>query len=122
MSFLARWYRQATLGKPLILPRDIKRETRVQLHRLRLGCRCVAEIRTRTESSCNHCHQNTTEPLLHYLLECPHTKNIRHLTGTPDTDPLADHAFEAATGVVQEACQDHLEVLIMTTDEFPPPR
>ncbi|KAK3886997.1 hypothetical protein Pcinc_002641 [Petrolisthes cinctipes] len=105
-----------------MIPCTIKRETRVNLHRLRLGYRCVTEIRAHNNKNCKHCKETTTEPLLHYLLECPVTAELRNVTNLMDIHPYQEEAKAAATGLIWETCEDHIENLIKIIEDHPPPR
>ncbi|KAK3893006.1 hypothetical protein Pcinc_003185 [Petrolisthes cinctipes] len=122
ISYSADWYCKAT-HYPLQLPHTVKKETGINLHHLRLGYRCMTEIKTRNEMTCEHCQETTREPLLHYLLKCPVTTDLRHLTGTrQDIDPLDEEAIIAAIEIIREATDSHTEILIQIIESHPPQR
>ncbi|XP_076036566.1 uncharacterized protein LOC143022304 [Oratosquilla oratoria] len=72
-SASAKWYERATKLCPHPATKIADRGLAVIIHRLRLGYKCCWEIIERQERECDHCGMNTSEPLLHYLLECAHT-------------------------------------------------
>ncbi|XP_076064444.1 uncharacterized protein LOC143038790 [Oratosquilla oratoria] len=76
-SASAKWYERATKLCPHPATKIANRGLSVIIHRLRLGYKCCWEIIERQERECDHCGMNTSEPLLHYLLECAHTIALR---------------------------------------------
>jgi len=75
-SFSASWYKTVTNYQRVNITNTMPREQVVIIHRLRLGYKCNWEIAERVLRECSYCQQETTEPLLHYLLSC---KVIEHL-------------------------------------------
>ncbi|XP_050705387.1 uncharacterized protein LOC126990784 [Eriocheir sinensis] len=72
------WYAAATDMGRWRLEASHPRPVSVLLHRLRLGYKCLSEldpddIRWR---ECEHCEEEQDYPLLHYLLECPATRDL----------------------------------------------
>ncbi len=65
------WRRTAAGDRPFRMPRSIGRKREVAIYRLRLGYRCRTQIKGPVEVECTHCDQNTSHPLVHYVLECP---------------------------------------------------
>ena len=115
----ANWYLQATNLIPHNVTKHTNREEAVIMHRLRLGYKASWEIVTRTNRPCNHCDAETEHPLLHYLLECPFTADLRGNRLLP----AADHPnsnIEAAL-----FCKELTEGILLhrrTLLEFNPPR
>lgn len=101
----AYWYLQA-LQNPDPLPRNLERESRVNLHRLRLGYKCFNELQN-TYDTCPHCHTQTMSPLVHYIEDCP-------ATGT-----LLNRNIGTAPDILRHTPQDTLIELVRT---YPPPR
>ena len=78
-SASARWYMDATGYQPLALTGTIPRGTEVILHRMRLGHPCAWQIIDTIgfeERCCSHCSAPEAS-LLHFLLECEHTRFLR---------------------------------------------
>ena len=100
----ARWYSQATNLEELVVPPTMPRRLSAILHRLRLGFPCWEELRGE-ERPCEHCGEETLTPLLHYLLECEATQQLRSRTTThapPHPDPRMQAAAIART-LVEDA-------------------
>ena len=85
-------------------------------YRLRLGYRCTWEIVNQEERECNYCEQVTEEPLLHYLLECEATDDIRIKIRKPP-----HNATEKAKEIVYSIIEKIEETKTMLL-ECPPPR
>jgi len=66
-------------------PENLHRKTRNNLHRLRLGYKCLEELKRNTPTECAHCNTDTTSLLLHYVEECPETQH--HLDRSLGTAP-----------------------------------
>ena len=92
----AAWYRQATHMNPHPNAKSTTRNLQTIIHHLRLGYRCTWEIVNQEERECNYCEQVTEEPLLHYLLECEATDDIRIKIGKPPHDANMPDATEKA--------------------------
>ena len=90
----AMWYSQATNMENLAVPPTMPRKLSVILHRLRLGYACWEELRG-DEKTCDHCEAETWTPLLHYLLECEATEQLR-AQATTHTPPHPDPRMQAA--------------------------
>ncbi|KAK8372172.1 hypothetical protein O3P69_011867 [Scylla paramamosain] len=101
----AYWYLQA-LQNPDPLPQNLERESRVNLHRLRLGYKCFSELQN-TYDTCPHCHTQTMSPLVHYIEDCP-------ATGT-----MLNRNSGTAPDILRHTPQDTLIELVRT---YPPPR
>ena len=118
----ANWYRNATNYSRPHIPTYIPRETRVKIHRLRLGYRCCWEIEHRRQHTCQHCDEGTRLPLLHYLLKCPWLGRLRGATRTPEMQPTNPEAPMTACNMVYTALSEHFDLLKETVEEYNPPR
>ncbi len=95
------WRRVATGNRTLTSTPAIPRSAEVAIYRLRLGYRCKWEIQETREAECPECDHPTTQPLAHYLAQCPITAPFFGET----TDLMnADHPETAAVRV-RHACQ-----------------
>ena len=115
----ANWYLLATDLIPHGITKNTHRNLAVTMHRLRLGYKANWQIISRTQRPCNHCEENTEHPLLHYLLECPHTANFRgnrHLLRIDHPTSTAEAAKLCKTII------DDINIHDSTLLEFPPPR
>ena len=113
-----RWYQTATGLQPLIPSRRRTRAVAVATQRLRLGYRTLAEIQPgRGTLTCQYCNTRAEEPLIHYLLSCPSTAQLR----TQLTEDNPEGRTVRAAALVRRACEDPtaLEDLLRRT---PPPR
>lgn len=112
------WYAAATAFEQLD-PTFMKiRRQSVALHRIRLGYKCYAEIfPERGQWSCNHCRQTSEHPLLHYLLNCRATAELRELSTSEDTT----QEDEKAAAVVKKI-MDEPERWLSVIKNTPPPR
>ena len=74
----ALWYTKATdlLLHPVI--RATPRWLAVTIHRLRLGYKANWEVIGNNIRPCSHCNLDTETPILHYLLECTETSDLRN--------------------------------------------
>ncbi|XP_076056856.1 uncharacterized protein LOC143034540 [Oratosquilla oratoria] len=96
-SASAKWYERATKMCPHPATKIADRGLSVIIHRLRLGYKCCWEIIERQERECDHCGMNTSEPLLHYLLECAHTIALRR---DRQFNPMAPEAWKTGADIV----------------------
>ena len=117
----ATWYRQATHMKPHPIVKLTTRNLQTIIHRLRLGYRCTWEIVNPEERECNYCEKVTEDPLLHYLLECEATDDLRRNVGKPQHDANMPDATEKATEMVYSIIGKIKETKTMLL-EYPPPR
>ena len=115
----AQWYTEATKFELPPIYRDTPRHLAVTIHRLRLGYKANWEIVEPIIRPCEHCQTQTEYPLLHYLLQCPNTQNLRpHMQAL---DPANPEANLIAAGQVKDI-MDNIETHIQTLTDFPPPR
>ncbi len=112
-----KWHRTVTEGKPITLPPRTPRKSEVAIYRLRLGYRCGWQIREPNEADCPECDQNTTRPLVHYLVECPVTSPFFG----DRIDSENTNSVTIAANRVKTACRDP-EALGRYLRQFPPPR
>ncbi len=113
----ATWYLQATKLERLNIPKGIHREIAVRLYRLRLGYRCNWEIGEPRQRKCIFCQTVTEKPLLHYLLECEATNDLRRALRVPESCSGHPEAFNTATLLVNKGVQQ-LDTLIKTVRVF----
>ena len=69
---------------------------------------------------CQHCNEVVGAPLVHYLLDCPATVELRHLAGQHGFDPGGDR-IQAAARMVRCA-SIRLDALVPILRDFDPPR
>ena len=113
-----KWYHQVTNFEPLAPDKHQNRATTVAIHRLRLGYRSWADIQPEGDGTiCKHCNTLTDEPLLHYVLRCPATVQLR--LNQPDVRPAGRR--EEAADIVKQSCKDP-QILQAVLKRFPPPR
>ena len=117
----ATWYRQDTHMNPNPIANSMTRNLQTIIHRLRLGYKCTWEIVNQEEKECNYCEQVTEEPLLHYLLECGATDDVRITVRKPPHDVNMPDATEKATEMVFSIIEKIDETKAMLL-ECPPPR
>ncbi|KAK3892280.1 hypothetical protein Pcinc_003901 [Petrolisthes cinctipes] len=55
-------------------------------------------------------------------LKCPVTAELRNVTNLMDINPYQEEAKIAATGLIRETCEDHIENLIKITEDHPTQR
>ncbi|KAG0714427.1 hypothetical protein GWK47_014167 [Chionoecetes opilio] len=110
----AAWHKQTTdNNEPLHPAQQLSRAEEVVLHRLRLGCGILEELRDEFEDQpCEHCPHLARRPLAHYLLSCPVTVRLRQRVG-----PLED-----AAALVLRQVQENLPLLLEVARASPPPR
>ena len=101
----ANWYLR-TAGNTNPFPSNPARKTRTSLHRLRLGFKCLNELKD-SQETCKYCNTVCGAPLLHYLEECEQTR--QHLDRSLGTHP----------DIIKNTPHTTLAELIRT---FPPPR
>ena len=110
------WYTTAAAQTPVSPNLRKARKTEVATHRLRLGFRTADAIfRDRDPEPCNHCTAPTLDPLLHYLLHCPRTANLRARPPPPGAE------LWRAAMVVRRATETP-DVLATVLRDTPPPR
>ena len=116
LSPSATWYRTVTEYEPVHIPKDMPRGTATAIHRLRLGYRCLWEIRERSESECKYCEELVELPLLHYLLQCPTLPPFR----PPDLEDYPLHMQDSDEQGARAAriLLEHPQIVAT----FPPPR
>ena len=85
---------------PHPITKSTTRNFQTIIHRLSLGYRCTWEIVNQEERECNYCEQVTEEPLLHYLLECEATDDLRLTVRKQPHDANMPDATEKATEMV----------------------
>ncbi|XP_068234259.1 uncharacterized protein [Palaemon carinicauda] len=71
------WYKWATELEPPPIDRYTPREQAVCIHRLRLGYKANWEIVDNIQRPCEHCDVTPQHALLHNLLECRETTQLR---------------------------------------------
>ncbi len=114
-SQTARWYAIASISlrtdqaaaRPAPHPNTVAAVTR-----LRLGFPCYSTLKDTESEPCKHCLDTPTDPLLHYLLECPATTDLR-------TSTHSQHTRDAAAAIVADC---PLPVLYRVCTQYPPPR
>ena len=116
----AKWYNKATKLEPPPVDKHTPRELAVIIHRLRLGYKANWQIIAGVNRPCEHCENDTNEPLLHYLLECQHTRTLRNNISVP-SDIHADASTDTACSIVKQIT-DNLEYHSNTLITYPPPR
>lgn len=111
------WFRIATNLQPLVLGRNTSREDRVNLLRLRLGYKTTGEIIQNLETTtCELCGSEAEDQLVHYLLHCSQTQNLR----TQIRPPQGQGRAAAAQYVCKLLNYQHNIATFMR--EYPPPR
>ena len=115
-SSSAIWYTHATNLEGLAVPPTVPRRRSAILHRLRLGYPCWEELRGDSRV-CDYCEEETWVPLLHYLLECEATQQLRAQAthAPPHPDPRMQAAALARTLVEDASYHEFLY-------RKPPPR
>ena len=111
----ATWYLKATELIPHPVTKHTPRELAVILHRLRLGYKANWRIIEVALQPCNYCDDSPEEPLLHYLLECPQTAQLRGNTHINNPNSF-DEAAKLVKTIIESA---QLYDLLL---EMPPPR
>ncbi|KAK8390652.1 hypothetical protein O3P69_010393 [Scylla paramamosain] len=117
-----QWYRGVTDGKRLRIPRGTPRTLRVHLHRLRLGYVCNWRIRQQEVRPCAHCGVHQEEPLLHWVLQCDKTEQLRHQLSTHHMNPQEIEARGTAVRMLKTLFSSHMDILTNTIQQYPPPR
>ena len=115
----ANWYLQATDLIPHGVTKHTPRELAVIIHRLRLGYKANWQIVEGVERPCEYCEEDTEHPLLHYLLECPNTAQLRGNGNLPRVEH-PNSVTEAARLCKQLV--ENIERYERTLIEYPPPR
>ncbi|XP_068227684.1 uncharacterized protein [Palaemon carinicauda] len=108
----AKWYKWATELEP---PPS---KQAVCIHRLRLGYTANWEIRDDIQRPCDHCDVTPQHVLLHYLLECRETAQLRGDLLVDSNTPQAGQAAAALAKAIFESIDRHTQLL----SRLPPPR
>ncbi|XP_045105326.1 uncharacterized protein LOC123500768 [Portunus trituberculatus] len=109
------WYRAVTGARSLEVAGDTPRTTRVHLHRLRLGYPCNWQQIDRVNRACSHFHFTPAEPLLHWIVECPLTQELRQALHLRDHDSESPEARPAAINLIPLTCLFRASQCICTT-------
>ena len=106
------------------MPHPVVRDTpqwlAVTTHGLRLGYKANWEILENNIRPCAHCNLDTDRPLLHYLLECTETSDLRNEIDAPG-NLHSQEALDTATKLTKhivESLQNYTDIL----NTLPPPR
>ena len=122
-SWSCRWYQGVTGAELLQVARDTPRSVRVNLHRLRLGYLCNWRLPSRpVVRPCTHCQEEQDNPLYHWILECPSTKDLRLVTNTKTTDSNSEEARDVAIETLRKLFAEHQGILTTVISQHPPPR
>ena len=115
----ANWYLDATELVPPPITKDMPRELAVIIHRLRMGYKANWQVVNNVNRPCKYCDDLPDSPLLHYLLECPHTAILRgNITLPGIQDPNSSHAAAKLCKEIVENIDTHSALLL----DSPPPR
>ena len=115
----ATWYLHATELAPHPVTKDMSRKLAVIIHRLRLGYKATWRMIEGVIKPCDYCDDSPDSPLLHYLLECPHTGTLRGNRVLPDIqDPDSSLAAAKLCKEIVENIENHSRFLL----DSPPPR
>lgn len=112
----ATWYARATEYKPAALLPNTHPKVRAGIHRLHLGYHCLSSLQGQLPLPCQYCESQTYKPLLHYLLQCPATTNLRGNHQYPE--PEDDDAEEAAALIIATTSVSKLTYVV---EVAPPP-
>ena len=112
-SASARFYSQATHRRPAVLSSFSPTVAR-SIQRLRLGYLCRAHILDTLPDTCDHCLTVSNHPLLHYVLQCPETSNLRRGPYDPHIPGL-----EAAARTIHSTAVFTLAAVVR---QYPPPQ
>ena len=113
----ANWFARATGLLPPDLPKTTPSHARISLHRLRLGFHCKDELLPgNAPLQCQHCATPSPTPLIHYVLDCPATREIR--VNHPTPQPHVPRHL-AAADIIRMTPDAHLLKLCIAA---PPPR
>ena len=110
-SQAAAWYSIATATNRL-LPNTIPPAVSRDIHRLRLGFPCIAQVLGENPEPCRHCLMEPPTPLIHYCLECPAMSSLARHTAN-------GHDALAAARVIGNT---PLETLARSVYLYRPPR
>ena len=113
----ALWYKAVTDLAPNLITRDTPRKLATIIARLRLGYKCCWEIINPVDRECNHCNNNTNDPLNHYLLDCSVTADFRSNLKIEQAMTRTDRAIQVTRNILTRI--DRFSDLLTT---FPPPR
>ncbi|XP_066989234.1 uncharacterized protein [Macrobrachium rosenbergii] len=114
----AKWYKWATDLVPPPIDRFTPRHLAVCIHRLRLGYKACWEIMEDGARPCEHCEETPQQALLHYLLECRETRQLR--SNLQAEENAQDIMHTAATLV--KAVVENIETCRQLLTDLPPPR
>ncbi|KAG0716254.1 Gag-Pol polyprotein [Chionoecetes opilio] len=95
----AHWY-NTTRTNTTPFPRNIGRKTRNALHRVRIGYKCLAEIKGTLPLACCHCDAETVSPLKHYVMDCPATSDMLARSHAAAKDVIANTSHDALARLV----------------------
>ena len=99
----ARWYQKATEYKPNNITKTMPAKLQNIILRLRLGFQCTwQKINNASRDPCNYCDEQNDLPLLHYLLQCEATSNLRQTIGIARMSPSDISAEDTATHMIQK--------------------
>ncbi|XP_068224012.1 uncharacterized protein [Palaemon carinicauda] len=114
----ATWYKWATELEPPPIDKNTPRKQAVCIHRLRLGYKANWEIREDIQRPCDHCGDTPQHALLHYLLECRETAQLRGDLLVDTNAPEAGKAAATLAKAIVESFDTHSQLL----SRLPPPR
>ncbi|XP_068232093.1 uncharacterized protein [Palaemon carinicauda] len=113
----ATWYKWATDLVPPPID-NTPREQAVCIHRLKLGYKANWEMLENNERPCEYCDVTPQPALLHYLLECRETAQLR---GNLLADINSQHARQTAATLVKEIVKN-IEIHRLMLSNLPPQR
>ena len=115
----ANWYIKATELIPHPVTKNMPRKMAVIIHRLRLGYKASWQMAVGINRPCNYCDEEPESPLLHYLLDCPHTASLRGNRTLPNSqDPNSSLAAAKLCKDIIEDINTHRNLIL----DSPPPR
>ena len=114
-SSSASWYLLSTELIPHPITKHTSRKLAVILHRLRLGYKATWQLIDAALQPCNYCDVTPDQPLLHYLLECPQTAQLRAGRNVQNPDDV-EEAAKTVKNIIEDT---RLHDLLL---EMPPPR
>ena len=120
LSHSIQWRTSSTQNLPKQLSSRLPRHIEVRIYRLRLGYRCSWEISHRSNRQCDICANDTSHPLLHYILQCPSSTFF----GVPlinFDDETEDNLESEAAHRINNALRN-LTAVAQHVQRYPPPR
>ncbi|XP_068234183.1 uncharacterized protein [Palaemon carinicauda] len=114
----ATWYKWTTKQELLPIDRYTPGEQVVCIHRLRLGYKANWEILDNNQRPCEHCDVTPQQALLHSLLECRETTQLR---GDLQIDTNSPQAWQTAA-TLGKAIVENIETRRQLLTRLPPPR